>query len=380
MATDPEQPEQPTVSTPLAPFDKDWFPVRNDVVDYLMRTTTPSAFMVFMVIYRKTIGWHKSVDWISYSQIQKLTGLSRSAVWSALTFLTGEPNPRKSDPKQPDPNNPPTKKPKEPTYKLINAMTTGKLGDQKTYYSLNADLVIDIPKDEPEQPTPAYYQGNPEPVENQTDDPVAKSNQSVGVVAKCNQSGCKMQPTIDTIQNTGFDDDESNQISEILESKTAIKPINQQTINDLKALMIDQGRDVGGLTIDDLLAGIQDHATNPKAEAPTFATIGGLVRWAVTFKRNAKGKRKGGKGGHEFNKNNPPVYYQGDPDPEELNAYIEFVRERCIKAGYIMPNQAFPEDDTERNQLIDDFKSGHRIDEFKEYLQTIKQPQEAIPF
>jgi DNA-binding transcriptional ArsR family regulator len=176
------------------------------------------------------------------------------------------------------------------------------------------------------------------------------------------------------------DDDESRQISEILESKTAIKPINQQTINDLKALMLDKGRDVGGLTIDDLLAGIQDHATNPKAEAPTFATIGGLVRWAVTFKRNAKGKRKGGKGGHEFNKNNPPVYYQGDPDPEELNAYIEFVRERCIKAGYIMPNQAFPEDDTERNQLIDDFKSGHRIDEFKEYLQTIKQPQEAIPF
>ena len=177
-----------------------------------------------------------------------------------------------------------------------------------------------------------------------------------------------------------LDDDESNQISEILESKTAIKPINQQTVNDLKSLMIDKGRDVGGLTIDDLLAGIQDHATNPKAEAPTFATIGGLVRWAVTFKRNAKGKRKGGKGGHEFNKNNPPVYYQGDPDPEELNAYIEFVRERCIKAGYIMPNQAFPEDDTERNQLIDDFKSGHRIDEFKEYLQTIKQPQEAIPF
>jgi len=261
--------ETPKQETPFAQFETDWFPVRNSVIDYLMRHCTPPAFMVFMAIYRKTVGWHKSVDWISYSQIQKLTGLSRTAVWSALAFLTGEPSPRKPEPFQHAPKKP-------PKYKLINAITVGKKGEQKTYYSLNADLVIEIPKDEPEQQSPAYYKSP------------CSQEQPGGVVALSNQGGCRKQLTKDTLLKTSFDDDESKRISEILEQKTAIKPVNQQTINDLKELM-----QAKGLTIDDLIRGIDDHAVNPKAAAPTFSDIKGMITWAVTFKRNTKPKPKG---------------------------------------------------------------------------------------
>ena len=78
---------------------------------------------------------------------------------------------------------------------------------------------------------------------------------------------------------TNADDEESQKLLKIISTQTAIKPLNAETIGDLKELMRAKG-----LTPDDLLAGIQDLKVNPKAKAPAFTTIGGLVNWSDGYK------------------------------------------------------------------------------------------------
>ncbi|TND10142.1 MAG: hypothetical protein FD123_390 [Bacteroidetes bacterium] len=69
------------------------YPVPNEVVDYWMRELeSGSAFMVFSLVIRNTIGWsdertmseRKEMDWISISQFQAKTGLSRKAISPAI--------------------------------------------------------------------------------------------------------------------------------------------------------------------------------------------------------------------------------------------------------------------------------------------------------
>jgi len=48
----------------------------NVVVDELMSNMTGNQLKVYLVIIRKTVGWHKEDDAISISQICKLTGLA----------------------------------------------------------------------------------------------------------------------------------------------------------------------------------------------------------------------------------------------------------------------------------------------------------------
>lgn len=61
--------------------------VPNLIFDEFMSKMAGSELKVFLAICRKTIGWHKDTDSISYSQIQKLTGLGRAAVASAIKTL-----------------------------------------------------------------------------------------------------------------------------------------------------------------------------------------------------------------------------------------------------------------------------------------------------
>jgi phage replication O-like protein O len=49
-----------------------------------MHEMTPAEFMVLSAICRKTFGWQKSEDVISLSQLQKMTGLSRTAVQDGI--------------------------------------------------------------------------------------------------------------------------------------------------------------------------------------------------------------------------------------------------------------------------------------------------------
>jgi len=52
----------------------------NRFIDEYMSKVSPHASMVYFVICRKTIGWHKDTEEISLSQIIKLTGLSKNSV------------------------------------------------------------------------------------------------------------------------------------------------------------------------------------------------------------------------------------------------------------------------------------------------------------
>lgn len=61
--------------------------VPNIVFDEFMPKMAGSELKVFLAICRKTIGWHKETDSISYSQIEKMTGLRRAAVCSAVKTL-----------------------------------------------------------------------------------------------------------------------------------------------------------------------------------------------------------------------------------------------------------------------------------------------------
>jgi phage replication O-like protein O len=46
-----------------------------------------SDYRLLLVIIRKTFGWHKEDDWISYTQFEKLTGLTRKSVAKSLKRL-----------------------------------------------------------------------------------------------------------------------------------------------------------------------------------------------------------------------------------------------------------------------------------------------------
>jgi phage replication O-like protein O len=61
--------------------------IPNIIIDEWMKTMHASSFMVLMVICRKTLGWQKEYDFISLSQIQELTGISRPVVIKALKEL-----------------------------------------------------------------------------------------------------------------------------------------------------------------------------------------------------------------------------------------------------------------------------------------------------
>jgi phage replication O-like protein O len=49
--------------------------VSNDFIDDFMKELSGEAVKIFIAISRKTIGWHKDRDRISYSQLLKLTGI-----------------------------------------------------------------------------------------------------------------------------------------------------------------------------------------------------------------------------------------------------------------------------------------------------------------
>ncbi len=59
----------------------------NEFIDRYMHQVSPAATKVFLAICRKTIGWHKTTDEISTSQLIEMTGLSRNTVKSAVEEL-----------------------------------------------------------------------------------------------------------------------------------------------------------------------------------------------------------------------------------------------------------------------------------------------------
>ena len=61
--------------------------VPNDLFDIHMPDLSGAELKVILTIIRKTRGWHKETDFISYSQIQEVSGLGREAVSRAISGL-----------------------------------------------------------------------------------------------------------------------------------------------------------------------------------------------------------------------------------------------------------------------------------------------------
>ena len=62
--------------------------IANEIVEALARTyLSPTESKVLWAILRKTYGWHKKIDRISYSQLEELTGLNRRHIAPVLKRL-----------------------------------------------------------------------------------------------------------------------------------------------------------------------------------------------------------------------------------------------------------------------------------------------------
>lgn len=85
----------------------------NDLFDHWLPRLNETELKVLLVIMRKTFGWNRQRDFISTSQLEKLTGQSHPSILKAVKSLQSKG--------------------------LISKETEGQAGIQKTYY----ELVID---------------------------------------------------------------------------------------------------------------------------------------------------------------------------------------------------------------------------------------------
>lgn len=56
----------------------------NDALDYILPVCSPACWKLLSAIIRKTKGWHKDEDELSYSQLEALTGMTRPTVAGAV--------------------------------------------------------------------------------------------------------------------------------------------------------------------------------------------------------------------------------------------------------------------------------------------------------
>jgi len=61
--------------------------VPNVFIDKYTQNLNGAAVKIFLAICRKTIGWHKLTDKISYSQLKEITGLKSQAIITAIKDL-----------------------------------------------------------------------------------------------------------------------------------------------------------------------------------------------------------------------------------------------------------------------------------------------------
>jgi len=60
----------------------------NDVLTALIKANlNATEYQVVLTVLRKTWGWNKKKDWISYTQFEKLTGKTRPSIWNAIEQL-----------------------------------------------------------------------------------------------------------------------------------------------------------------------------------------------------------------------------------------------------------------------------------------------------
>lgn len=67
---------------PFAKPEQEFMMMHNSIIDIIMPLCSNTEFKVLMAIFRKTRGWDKDVDRISYSQLMEMTGIKGSATIS----------------------------------------------------------------------------------------------------------------------------------------------------------------------------------------------------------------------------------------------------------------------------------------------------------
>ena len=72
----------------MSKFIPNSFQLPNAFVDEMLARVSGNACKVYLLIVRKTRGWQKEKDYISYSQIQKITGISSATVSKAIDELS----------------------------------------------------------------------------------------------------------------------------------------------------------------------------------------------------------------------------------------------------------------------------------------------------
>ena len=72
----------------MSKFIPNSFQLPNAFVDEMLAQVSGNACKVYLLIVRKTRGWQKEKDYISYSQIQKITGISSATVSKAIDELS----------------------------------------------------------------------------------------------------------------------------------------------------------------------------------------------------------------------------------------------------------------------------------------------------
>lgn len=61
--------------------------ISNDFLDNYLHKISSKATKIFLVISRKTIGWHKESDRITLTQIIKISGMSKNTVRTGIKEL-----------------------------------------------------------------------------------------------------------------------------------------------------------------------------------------------------------------------------------------------------------------------------------------------------
>ena len=135
-----------------------YFPCPNEIVDYWLSRLTSVELRVFLFINRKTLGWHKTRDRISISQLEEATGSSRTHITEATESLQKKG--------------------------LITKEVIGPEGNQQTFYTLlfedsnNSDQCPEVTPPQCPEVTPPSDLGSP------TKDTLTKENKIVcGAVA-----------------------------------------------------------------------------------------------------------------------------------------------------------------------------------------------------
>ena len=82
----------------------------NDLFDHWLPLLKEVELKVLLVIMRKTFGWHKTRDYISLSQLEKLTGSTQTNITKSIKTLIEKG--------------------------LVSKEVVGKIGSQVTYYEL----------------------------------------------------------------------------------------------------------------------------------------------------------------------------------------------------------------------------------------------------